>query len=83
MIVITIYEQLILTKYVVVIILQYVLSQVIMLHTLNLHSSVCQLYLNKTERKKLSAQNTHSLLFDFPISAFFVLFFSILLINIL
>ena len=27
-------------------------SQVIMLYTLNLHSAVCQLYLNKTGRKK-------------------------------
>ena len=27
-------------------------SQIIMLHTLNLHSAVCQLYLNKIERKK-------------------------------
>ena len=29
-------------------------SQVIMLHTLNLHSAICQLYLNKTERKKIT-----------------------------
>ena len=28
-------------------------SQIIMLYTLNLHSAICQLYLNKTGRKKL------------------------------
>ena len=27
-------------------------SKIIMLYTLNLYSAVCQLYLNKTERKK-------------------------------
>ena len=27
-------------------------SQIIMLYTLNLYSAVCQLYLNKTGRKK-------------------------------
>ena len=27
-------------------------SQIIMLYTLNLHSAICQLYLNKTRRKK-------------------------------
>ena len=27
-------------------------TQIIMLHTLNLHSAVCQLYLSKTEGKK-------------------------------
>ena len=32
------------------------ISQIIMLYTLNLHSAVCQLYLNKTERKKLNSQ---------------------------
>ena len=30
-------------------------SQTIMLHTLNLYSTVCQLYINKTGRKKLPA----------------------------
>ena len=28
-------------------------SQIIMLYTLNLYSAVCQLYLNKTEKKYL------------------------------
>ena len=28
------------------------ISQIIMFHTLNIYSAVCQLYLNKTERKK-------------------------------
>ena len=28
------------------------ISQIITLYTLNLHSTVCQLYLNKTRRKK-------------------------------
>ena len=27
-------------------------SQIIMLYTLNLYSAVCQMYLNKTKRKK-------------------------------
>ena len=28
------------------------ISQIIMMYTLNLYSALCQLYLNKTERKK-------------------------------
>ena len=38
------------TKLIVVIISQYM--YVIMLYTFNLYSAVCQLYLNKTEKKK-------------------------------
>ena len=33
--------------------LMYVI-QIIMLYTLNLHSAVCELYLNKTGRKKFN-----------------------------
>ena len=29
-------------------------NQIIMLYTLNLYSAVCQLYLNKTEKKKVT-----------------------------
>ena len=32
-------------------------SQLIMLYTLNLYSAVCQLYLNKIERKRSQPQN--------------------------
>lgn len=32
-------------------------SQIIMLYTLNLYSTICQLYLNKTRRKKSTQTN--------------------------
>ena len=35
-------------------------SQIIMLHTLNLYSAVCQLYLNKTGRKEKKKKTRHS-----------------------
>lgn len=38
-------------RLIVLIILQYV-SQVIMLHTWNIHSAVCQLYLSKLEKNQ-------------------------------
>ena len=32
--------------------MMYYVSQIILLHTLNLYSAACQLYLNKMEKKK-------------------------------
>jgi len=43
------------TSLTVIIFMMYV-NQIIMLYTLNLYSVVCQLYLNKTERKKYKMQ---------------------------
>ena len=43
-----------LTKFTVAIISQYYVSQASMLYSLNWHSAVCQLYLNKTKEKHWS-----------------------------
>lgn len=45
-----------LSKLVVVIILQYI-SQIIMLYIFNLHSAACHLYLNETEKNELFGNN--------------------------
>ena len=45
-------------------------SQIIILYTLNLHSAICQLYLNKPKGKKLE-KNIGSMLFDIGLSNIF------------
>ena len=50
--ILSLYEMWMATKLIVVIFFVTYLSQIIMMDTLNLHSSVCQLPLNKARRTK-------------------------------